>query len=47
MYTTCTLRLAEVFGLAFLTEISRFFIFAALTAWGLVFIGLLRSLVRR
>ncbi len=47
MYTTCTLRLSEVLGLEFLIQISNFFIFAALIAWGLTFIGLILSIARR
>lgn len=46
MYTTCTFKLAKVTGLAFLLEIPRYFIFAALLAWSLTFMGLVKSLVR-
>jgi tellurite resistance protein TehA-like permease len=47
MYTTCTLRLAQVNHLDFLLAIPRYFIYAALLAWLLTFFGLVRSLVRR
>ena len=44
MYTVATLRLSEVTGLDFLMIIPRCFIYAALLAWGLTFLGLLKSL---
>ncbi len=47
MYTTCTLKLAEALDLDFLAGISHVFIFAALAAWGLTFIGLVLSLPGR
>ncbi len=43
MYTACTFHLAEVLGLPFLFEIPKYFIYAALFAWALTFLGLLRS----
>lgn len=46
MYTTCTVKLAQVTGLEFLLEIPHYFIYVALCAWSLTFIGLLRSLFR-
>jgi len=44
MYTTCTYRLAEITQLTFLYEIPRYFVYVAMVAWVLIFIGLLRSL---
>lgn len=44
MYTTCTYRLAEITKLAFLYQIPKYFVYVAMAAWLLVFIGLLRSL---
>jgi tellurite resistance protein TehA-like permease len=44
MYTVATMRLSAATGLDFLTTISHYFIYAALTAWGLTFFGLLKSL---
>lgn len=46
MYTVCTFRLAQVTGIELLTLIPRVFIFIALTAWSVTFIGLLRSFRR-
>jgi tellurite resistance protein TehA-like permease len=44
MYTACTFHLAEALGLPFLFEIPKYFIYVALFAWILAFLGLLRSL---
>ncbi len=44
MYTTCTLRLSMAVKLGFLAEISRYFVFAALLAWTVVFLAMLYSL---
>jgi tellurite resistance protein TehA-like permease len=46
MYTTCTIHLSKVMGLEFLMEIPRYFIYIALLAWGITFVGLIRSLSR-
>jgi tellurite resistance protein TehA-like permease len=46
MYTVCTIRLSEIARVDFLLEISRYFIYLALTAWFLTFFGLVRSLLR-
>ncbi len=43
MYTVCTRRLSEVMDLNFLLWIPHVFIWIALAAWGLAFIGLLHS----
>lgn len=44
MYTVCTYRLSQVMDLNFLLWIPHVFIWIALAAWGLTFIGLLQSL---
>jgi tellurite resistance protein TehA-like permease len=44
MYTTCTYRIAEMMKLAFVYQIPRYFVFVALAAWLLVFVGFVRSL---
>ncbi len=46
MYTVCTIRLSEIFGVGLLLEISHYFIYLALTAWFLTFAGMVRSLLR-
>ncbi len=44
MYTVCTYRLAQAVRLPFLFAISHVFIYIALAAWTLAFVGLLRRL---
>ena len=46
MYTACTINLAEIIRLPWVMAIPRCFIYVALTAWLLTFVGLLRSLGR-
>ncbi len=47
MYTTCTYRLTEVFGVPFLAAIARWCVWVALAAWALTAVGFIHSLVRR
>ncbi len=47
MYTVCTYDLSEALAVRSLHWIPGGFIFIALTAWGLVFIGLIRNLMGR
>ena len=47
MYTVCTLQLSKALALEFLLFIPRIFIFVALAAWLITFMGLVHSLVRR
>jgi tellurite resistance protein TehA-like permease len=44
MYTVCTYRLAEAVRVPFLFSISRAFIYVAVIAWTMAFIGLARRL---
>lgn len=46
MYTVCTLQLSKALALDFLLFIPRAFLFVALAAWLITFIGLLHSLLR-
>jgi tellurite resistance protein TehA-like permease len=43
MYTVCTIRLSHAVDAAFLMAIPRVFIYAALLAWTLAFVGLVRQ----
>lgn len=45
MYTVCTQNVVRVFGLPFLGPITVVFVWVALAAWGLTFVGLLRHLL--
>ncbi len=45
MYTVCTFQLARALGVQFLTFIPTYFVYLALLAWLIVFVGLLNRLV--
>ncbi|MBX9880167.1 MAG: tellurite resistance/C4-dicarboxylate transporter family protein [Candidatus Obscuribacterales bacterium] len=47
MYTAATFQLAQVTGLTFLMTIPRYFIYLALLAWSITFIGLLCRIVKK
>lgn len=44
MYTVCTFRMAQALNVPFLHRVSDVFIYIALSAWALAFIGLLRNI---
>lgn len=46
MYTACTYEMAEAMHLDFLLPIPKYFIYVALAAWGLTFIGLVHSILK-
>ena len=46
MYTVCTLRMASALDLPFLLFIPRYFVFVALAAWSVAFIGMLHCILR-
>lgn len=46
MYTVCTIRLSEITRIAVLLKVPRYFVYLALMAWLLTFVGLLRTLLR-
>lgn len=47
MYTTCTLRLNDALNLPLLANIAQCFLWIALAAWAVTFLGLARTLLRR
>ena len=44
MYTASTFQLSKATGLSFLLNIPRFFVYIALIAWLVAFVGLIKSL---
>jgi len=46
MYTVCTYRLAKELNIKFLLNIPRIFIYIALVAWSLTFIGMVATVIR-
>ncbi|MEE8391909.1 MAG: C4-dicarboxylate ABC transporter, partial [Anaerolineae bacterium] len=46
MYTTCTFQLSRALGVEFLAQIPRYFVYVALVAWLVTFVGLVHRLVR-
>ena len=45
MYTVCTFQLSKSINFSPLMAIPRVFIYFALAAWGVTFVGLLHSLI--
>src|SRR5690606_35905190 len=46
MYTVCTLRLSQALDLSLLRAVPEGFVYVALVAWSLTFIGLVRRLLQ-
>jgi hypothetical protein len=45
MYAVCTFEMVHAMSLDFLLPIARVFVYMALLAWAMTFVGLIRSLV--
>lgn len=46
MYTACTIKLSQALELSFILNIPKYFIYFAFTAWAIIFISMIVSMLK-